>query len=182
MRTSTWPFWFLILARSSVVFISCCSKEWFFLNPYWHDGRILLSLKCFITLLDIICSVILQGTDVRETGRQFAGSVLSSFLNMGITFPINQSAGTFPVLMDLLYNISKYGVMESAASFNTLLLTRVDVFQLLYDTRFCHIYGFHIYSSWFRQFGQSEFFICIISNVDVLIEVYICKRLIRTVG
>ena len=39
---------------------------------------------------------------------------------MGITFPISQSAGTFPVLMDLLYNISKYGAIEFAASFNTL--------------------------------------------------------------
>jgi hypothetical protein len=39
---------------------------------------------------------------------------------MGITFPISQSAGTFPVLVDLLYNISKYGVIESAASFNSL--------------------------------------------------------------
>jgi hypothetical protein len=55
--------------------------------------------------LNIIClnmtwSMILQGTDVNDTGRLFTGWLLSPFLNSAVTFATSQSFGTLCSSMD----------------------------------------------------------------------------------
>ena len=48
----------------------------------------------------MMCSRILHGTDVRETGRYFSGRCLSPFLKMADTFAVRQSEGKTAVSND----------------------------------------------------------------------------------
>jgi hypothetical protein len=52
--------------------------------------------------LAMICSSILQQTDVSEIGRHFSAADFSPFLHTGETLAVRQSAGTSPVSKDFV--------------------------------------------------------------------------------
>jgi hypothetical protein len=52
--------------------------------------------------LAMICSSILQQTDVSEIGRYFSAADFSPFLHTGETLAVRQSAGTSPVSKDFV--------------------------------------------------------------------------------
>ena len=69
MSISTWWLLSRFLALSSVVMTSCYSHDRLFLKPCWKSTSMLCLSRWFIICLNMTCSMILQGTDVNDTGR-----------------------------------------------------------------------------------------------------------------
>ena len=55
-------------ARSWTKEMSCVSQDRDDRNPYWRSYKIFESSRCFIRLLAIMCSQILQQMQVKEMG------------------------------------------------------------------------------------------------------------------
>ena len=69
--------------------------------------------------LNIICSIILQETKVRETGLQFEASDLSPALKMACMFAFFQSCGTSPICSESDKNRCRNGAISWAAFCST---------------------------------------------------------------
>ena len=69
-----------ILAQSFITVINWVSQLRFFLKACCRSDRSLCSLRWAIIFVYTMCSSILQGTYVNDTGRKFLGKALSPFL------------------------------------------------------------------------------------------------------
>ena len=66
---STCSLLFIAVALSLIVTSSCDSHEWCSLKPNWLSAMMLDHSKYFINWLTMMCSIVLQITEVNDMGR-----------------------------------------------------------------------------------------------------------------
>ena len=76
-------------------------------KPWFNDVSSSYFSKCFNMWLQIICSSILHGTDVRETGRGFFAECLSPFLIqvLYLCYANPKDVSQYYIIVGILYKV-----------------------------------------------------------------------------
>ena len=112
-----------ILAQSFITVVNWLSQLCLFLNACCLSDRSLYPSRWAMIFERTMCSSNLQGTQVRETGRQLHASDLSLFLKRGQIFARDHSFGISPVSIDCWKRWANTGPTcnSVASSFRTLV-------------------------------------------------------------
>ena len=108
--------WSMLNARSSTVCSSWDSQDRFWQNPCCTSVITSCFSQWLMICLNIQCSISLQQTEVKDTGRWFDGDERSPFLNKGVMKAVFQSVSKSPVLRLWVNNDWRKEAISSAHS------------------------------------------------------------------